>query len=90
MREALVTSRAEMGNYISVLACILPKLANYCLLSEQDIIKIITKSATKSCVTDPIPTKLLKQHVDVLVPILTKLVNTLMQSGCFPDDLKEA
>ena len=77
-----------MGNYISVLACIPPKLANYCLLSEQDIIKIITKSPTKSCVADPIPTELLKQHVDILVPILTKLVNTSIQSGGFQDDLK--
>ena len=55
-----------MGNYISVLACIPPKLANYCLLSEQDIIKIITKSPAKSCAADPIPTELLKQHVDNL------------------------
>ena len=90
IREALVTSRAEMGNYISVPACIPPKLASYCLLCEQDIIKIITKSPTKCCVADPIPTELLKQHVDILVPILTKLVNTLMQSGCFSDDLKKA
>ena len=83
IREALVTSRAEIGNYISVPACIPPKLANYCLLSEQDIIKIITKSPTKSCAADPICTELLKQHVDILVPILTKLVNTSLQSGCF-------
>ena len=90
IREALVTSRAEIGNYISVPACIPPNLANFCLLSEQDIIKVIIKSPTKSCVADPIPTELLKQHVYVLVPILTKLANTLMQSGCFADDLKEA
>ena len=90
IREALVTNRAEIGNYISVLACIPPKLASYCSLSEQDIIKIITKSPTKSCVADPIPTELLKQHVDILVPILTKLVNTSMQFGCFLNDLKEA
>ena len=86
---ALVTSRAEIGNHISVLACIPPKLANYYLLSEQDIIKIITKSPTKSYVADPMPTELLKQHVDILVPILIKLVNASMQSSCFLDDLKE-
>ena len=83
-------SRAEIGNHISVPACIPPKLANYCLLSEQDIIRIIIKSPTKSCVAAPIPTELLKQHVDILVPILPKLVNTSMQFGCLPDDLKEA
>ena len=38
---------------------------------------------------DPIPIELLKQHLDILVPILTKLVNASMQSGCFLDDLKE-
>ena len=58
IKEALVTSRADIGNYIYALACIPPKLANCCLLSEQDIIKIITKSPTRSCVVDQIPTKL--------------------------------
>ena len=90
IREALVTSRAEIGNHISVPACIAPKFANYCLLSEQDIIKIITKSPAKSCAADPVSTELLKQHLDVLFPILTKLVNASMQSGCLLDDLKEA
>ena len=56
----MATNRAEIGNHFSVLACILGKLANYGLLSEQDIIKIITKSPSKSCVADPIPTELWK------------------------------
>ena len=90
IRGALVTNRAEIGNHISATACIPPKLANSCLLSEQDIIKIITKLPTKSCASDPIPAEHLKQHVDILVPILTKLVNASMQSGCFLDDMKEA
>ena len=87
--EALATNRADIGN-VSVLACSPPKLANYSLLSEQYIIKIITKSPSNSCAADPIPTEILKKHLDILVPILTKLLNALMQSGCFQDDLKEA
>ena len=86
--EALTTNRADIGDHISVPACSPSKLANYSLLSEQDIIKIITKSPSKSCVADPITTELLRKHLDILIPIITKLVNTLMQSGCFPDVLK--
>ena len=85
--ETLATNRAEIDNHVSVLACSPPKLTNYRSPSEQDIIKIITKSLPKSCVADLISTELLKKHVEILVPILTKLVNTLMQSCCFPDDL---
>ena len=39
---------------------------------------------------DPIPTEILKQHVDILVLILPMLVNASMQSGCCLNDLKQA
>ena len=54
--ETLATNRAVIGNHTSVPAGSSPKLPNYSFLSEQDMIQIITKSPSKSCVTDPIPT----------------------------------
>ena len=43
-------------------------------LSEQDIYDLIQKSAKKSCVLDPLPTTLVCDSLDVLLPVITKLV----------------
>ena len=60
------------------------------LLSEKEIHKIITSSPTKTCDLDPIPTFLLKQHLDILITPITSLVNLSLQSGTFPSDFKIA
>ena len=36
------------------------------------------------------PTWLVKQHIDTLLPTLCGIVNTFLQSGVFPDDLHRA
>ena len=41
-------------------------------------------------VLDPIPTWLGKQHIDVLLPTLCRIINTSLQSGVFPDELHRA
>ena len=48
------------------------------------------ESPTKSCDFDPLPTWLLKQCLDVLVPVITKIVNLSLSESVMPDDLKEA
>ena len=46
--------------------------------------------SSKSCSLDPLPTFLLKDCVDILLPSLTKLVNASLSEGLFPDDFKKA
>ena len=58
--------------------------------TEEEVKKIITESASKSCELDPIPTWLLKQCLDHLLPVITKIVNLSLSSGHLPDDLKNA
>ena len=48
--------------------------------SETENKKIIMKSPTKSCSLDPPPTELLKEHLDLLVPAITKLINCSLSS----------
>ena len=43
-----------------------------------------------TCPLDPVPTHLVKQHLDVLAPLITAVVNTSLRSGCVPAKLKEA
>ena len=51
--------------------------------------KIISRSLTKSCEVDPIPTSLFIEVLPLLIGILTEIVNFSMQSGVFPVSLKE-
>ena len=58
--------------------------------SETEIRKIIMKSPTTSCSLDPLPTQLLKDHLDLLVPAITKLINCSLSSGTVPSKFKQA
>ncbi len=60
------------------------------LLSESDVRKLVTESKTTSCELDPIPTKILKQCIDIILPVLTKMINMSLQSGVFPQEWKLA
>ena len=55
-----------------------------------DVRKIVTKSANKSCALDPIPTDLLKKCLDVLLPNITRIINMSLSSGFVPETLKVA
>jgi hypothetical protein len=50
---------------------------------------VIERSPSKSCPSDPIPTKTLKSCLNELLPVITTLVNSSLQEGVFPDALKE-
>lgn len=59
-------------------------------VSQEDVKKIVSKSKTTTCSLDPIPTKLVKQHLDILLPLLTHMVNLSLSSGAFPEEWKTA
>ena len=50
--------------------------------------KIILKSRTKLCELDPIPTWLLKQCQDSLIPLITRIINTSLSESKVPQKLK--
>jgi hypothetical protein len=59
-------------------------------VSEKDVKEVILKSKPTSCPLDPIPTSLLVESLDVLLPTITCLVNQSLTSGSFPDLFKSA
>ena len=59
-------------------------------LSEQEVRKLIMDSKSTTCDLDPIPTWLLKKCVDILLPVLTKMINLSLHCGVFPDEWKLA
>ena len=60
-------------------------------VSEKDIMRYISKAPGKYCpLVDPLPTELIKANIDILCPILTKIVNKSITSGTVPHAFKEA
>ena len=52
------------------------KFSEFRLVTEDKLASIIKATPTKSCESDPITTKLLKEHLDSILPALVKIVNT--------------
>ena len=59
-------------------------------LSDDEVLRIINKSATKSCELDALPTHFIKQHKDIVLPSITSIVNALLQRRTMPANMKSA
>ena len=57
-------------------------------MSQLTVIECILNSAPKSCELDPIPSKLLIECLDSILPSLTDLFNSSLVSGIFPQCFK--
>lgn len=59
--------------------------------SEEEVCKAIKSSSKATCSLDPVPTKLLVDHLlPELLPVITKIVNSSLAAGYLPDSLKMA
>ncbi|XP_072046460.1 uncharacterized protein [Amphiura filiformis] len=61
-------------------------------ISNETVRKIIMDSSKSSCALDPMPTRVLAspELLDVIVPIITKIINASLCNGDIPSVLKEA
>ena len=57
---------------------------------HSDVKEIVSSAPVKSCKLDPIPTSLLKVHIDLLAPIISNITNSRFEAGIFSDELKNA
>ena len=58
--------------------------------TASEVRKVIMNSPNKSYEIDSIPTWLLKECIDELLPLITTLINRSLSTGKFPDHFKEA
>ncbi len=65
-------------------------LTEFRLLSQQEVKKLVLDTANKHCTLDPIPTFLLREHIDETLPLITRIVNLSLKLGNMPDSLKIA
>ena len=57
-------------------------------LSECEGRRLIEGSASKACILDPMPTSLVIGCTQVLLPVLTKIINLSLESETFADNWK--
>lgn len=66
------------------------EFTSFSVVTEEDVRKIISTSVIKTCPLDPIPSSLLKDCLDPLLPTITRAVNTSLSLGEMPQELKVA
>ena len=62
---------------------------NFELLSEEDVLGLLSSLPKKSCKLDPMPMNLLIRSISSILPVIT-MMNMSLQQNCFPDVWKEA
>lgn len=61
------------------------EFSNFATLSQADVLKLINKSASKQCILNPVPTKIVKECIEILLPVITNIINLCMEHGEFPE-----
>ena len=59
-------------------------------ITQQEAENIISKMKPTTCALDPFPTALIKSHLTLLSPLITKIINDSLLAGHVPSSLKTA
>ena len=65
-------------------------LSSFCIISEEDVKSLLFKIASKTSKADPLPTYLVKACSDVLLPVITRIINLSLSTASVPCALKSA
>jgi len=65
-------------------------LTEFMSCTEDEVRRIIKRSPIKSCTLDPVPTFLLHEFIDLLLPYVTSMVNASLKQGRFPVSQRHA
>lgn len=59
-------------------------------VSDDEVRAIIRSSSITTCQTDPLPSTVLKESLNELLPVMTTIINHSLTSGLFPSCLRHA
>ena len=59
-------------------------------MTEDQVKSLINSCRLKTCILDPLPASIIKDCADVLLPVLTKMINISIETANVPVQLKEA
>ena len=60
------------------------ELSKFTEVTVEEVEGLVRKSKATSCVLDPIPSSIVKRHIKVLAPLITRIISCLMSQACFP------
>ena len=63
--------------------CLKHKLEVFNEISTEEVKKIIMESKPTTCGSDPIPSTVVKHHLNILLPIITRIINWSFRTGSF-------
>ena len=61
----------------------LQKLEVFKEISTEEVNKIIIESKPTTCGSDPIPSTVVKHHLNILLPVITRIINWSLRTGTF-------
>ena len=64
--------------------------ASFSGVNDESVHKIILKSPTKSCILDPMPTWMIKDQLELLLPATVRIINASIETGEVSKCLKNA
>ena len=59
-------------------------------MTSDELKIIVNRSPLSNCDLDPVLTRLIKEQLDCIIPLMIDIVNKSLCSGVFPDCLKQA
>lgn len=65
-------------------------LSSFKPVTADHVKNLIKKMSIKTCELDPLPSVLLSDCIDKLLPAITDIINTSLSSGVFPENFKSA
>ena len=60
------------------------KLSEFTEVTVEEVECLVRTLKVTSCVLDPIPSSIVKKHIKVLAPLITRIINSSMAQACFP------
>lgn len=77
--------------FLKLTGSVLIRLINeFSLVDVDEVRKCVVKLSSKSCDLDPLPGYVTRNALSTLLPFITKIINTSLQSGQIPSQLKVA
>ena len=65
------------------------RIDNFRLVSEEEVKNMIKEKGIKTFMEDPIPSRLMNSSLDIILPVLTRLINKSLQEGSM-EGIKES
>lgn len=90
MRCALSVNSDLVVNPLPDVSRCQTEFSEFRCMNSDDVSKILVSASLKTCDLDPLPSTLMKGCLDILLPVVTRIVNMSLETATMPENFKEA